>query len=427
MNDHNKNSIRITEHNTSNQSKDKVKSDDGLGMVQIRKPLIFFLMALVCVGCLYLIFRPGDKKPGEEIGFNASVPQAADDQLQSDKQKAYEQQLLEKKDEEKKNGLTTLSDYWKDDNVGNDQVETIENSADASQNKAVESYKAAQQTLGSFYNRDDREVNHLKNEVSRLRNELLEKEIPNRPSGINEQLELMERSYQMAAKYLPSGSQSNLQETHRQQSEEQEEIKLTGAGPAKSNVVSRIYRETTDSAWIAGLGQKRFMDVDHQNQEVLSNSNSVQAVISETMLVRPDDLVSMRLSQPMRVGKLMVPKGTLVKATAKFLGGRLQLQISSIEYRGMIQPVEINAYDNDGQSGLYVPYTSEQGALTDIVAGMGQSSGTNLMLTSSAGQQAAADLSRGVVQGLSGYFQKKVRSPKVTVKSGHQVYLISKK
>lgn len=33
----------------------------------------------------------------EEAGFNASIPQAKDGQLQSDKQKAYEQQLLEQK------------------------------------------------------------------------------------------------------------------------------------------------------------------------------------------------------------------------------------------------------------------------------------------------------------------------------------------
>jgi len=57
---------------------------------------------------------------------------------------------------------------------------------------------------------------------------------------------------------------------------------------------------------------------------------------------------------------------------------------------------------------------------------MSQQSGTSLMLTQSAGQQVAADLSRGVVQGISGYFSKKVRTPKVTLKAGHQVFLVSK-
>jgi hypothetical protein len=48
------------------------------------------------------------------------------------------------------------------------------------------------------------------------------------------------------------------------------------------------------------------------------------------------------------------------------------------------------------------------------------------MLTQSAGQQMAADLSRGVVQGISGYFSKKVRTPKVTLKAGHQLFLVPK-
>ena len=103
------------------------------------------------------------------------------------------------------------------------------------------------------------------------------------------------------------------------------------------------------------------------------------------------------------------------------------MKISSIEYQGSIYPVEINVHDNDGQLGLYVPYSPEQNAVTDIVGSMGQTSGTNIMMTQSAGQQIAADLSRGVLQGLSGYFQKRVRQQKVKVKAGHQVLLVPKK
>lgn len=62
-----------------------------------------------------------------------------------------------------------------------------------------------------------------------------------------------------------------------------------------------------------------------------------------------------------------------------------------------------------------------------MAGNMSQTSGTSLMLTQSAGQQVAADLSRGVVQGISGYFSKKVKAPKVTIKAGHQLFLVSKK
>ncbi len=80
----------------------------------------------------------------------------------------------------------------------------------------------------------------------------------------------------------------------------------------------------------------------------------------------------------------------------------------------------------DGQQGLYVPYSPEMNALTEMAGNMSQTGGTSVMLTQNAGQQVAADLSRGVVQGISGYFAKKVRTPKVTLKAGHQVFLVSK-
>ena len=70
---------------------------------------------------------------------------------------------------------------------------------------------------------------------------------------------------------------------------------------------------------------------------------------------------------------------------------------------------------------------TEMNALTEMAGNMSQTSGTSIMLTQNAGQQVAADLSRGVVQGISGYFAKKVRTPKVTLKAGHQVFLVSKK
>ena len=139
-----------------------------------------------------------------------------------------------------------------------------------------------------------------------------------------------------------------------------------------------------------------------------------------------ESTLSIRLSEAMQLGHTEIPAGSLVIAICEFQGGRLQLKISSIQYKANVYPVEINVHDNDGQPGLYIPYSPEQNAVSDMVAHMSQSSGTNIMMTQSAGHQIAADLSKGVVQGLSGYFQKRVRQLKVTVKAGHQVLLVPK-
>ncbi|WP_426478159.1 conjugative transposon protein TraM [Chryseobacterium sp. CBSDS_008] len=85
------------------------------------------------------------------------------------------------------------------------------------------------------------------------------------------------------------------------------------------------------------------------------------------------------------LGAIKIPSGALLKGRAKFQGVRLELTISSIEYQESIYP-EISIYDNDGQSGMHIPYLPEQFALNDIAANMEQSSGTNIMITQAAGR-----------------------------------------
>ena len=428
MGNTNSNSIRVTEGNT--ETSDSIENQK-LKFENFKKPLIYFLMAVVCAGCLYLIFKPKDHNIAEKAGFNSMIPQAANDQLQADKQKAYEQQLLEQKNEENKNKLTTLADYW---NNSDSSQEDFQSSGNSSQNtvkeqNALNSYRNAQQTLGSFYSRDEQEISNLRKEISRLKNEANQKSSEPAGMGINDQLELMEKSYQMAAKYLPSTAKSEeiVEEKKAENLPNKEKDYTVSAKPVKHSVVSSLYREPSDSVFLSQINQNTFIGIQSEEKQSQNQSrNSIRSVIHETKTLTGESTVSIRISESLKLKNMIIPKGTLLKAISKFQGGRLNLKISSIEYDGDIIPVEINIYDNDGQLGLYVPYSPEQNALTDIAANMSQSSGTSIMMIQSAGQQVAADLSRGLVQGVSGYFQKKVRQPKITVKSGHQVFLVSK-
>lgn len=426
------NKIKITE-GESPQLKQGLQGLQNVKWENIKKPLIYLLMAAICAGCFYLIFRPKENKITENPGFNAGIPQAKDDQLQSDKQKAYEQQLLEQKNENKRNAMTTLSDYWTDQNNLNQNSDQTPlpghpNGLPQADQNAVNSYRNAQQTLSSFYNKDDQEMNNLKKEISRLKNEALQNNAVPSGLGVDDQLELMEKSYQMAAKYLP---QSNKQEDPLPEEDDVKQpsgkVLLMAVKPAHLNVVSSLYREPSDSVFLASLNNSRMFGSQDETNDSKQSKNAIKGLVQESMTMTNESTLSIRLSENMMLGHTEIPSGTLLKATGKFQGGRLQLKISSIEYHGSIYPVEINVYDNDGQLGLYVPYSPEQNAVTDIVGSMGQTSGTNIMMTQSAGQQIAADMSRGVLQGLSGYFQKRVRQLKVTVKAGHQVLLVPKK
>lgn len=434
--------VRVTEGNPS-VTADVLQDSTESKAEKLKKPLIFGLMGIVFVGCMYLIFKPSeDKKAMENIGLNDAVPQATDAGLPDDKGKAYEQEMLQQKDQEKRNALTTLSDYWNTEDSTQDNEEAFTEEEEAygygggrtsgrNGNPALSSYRNMQSTLGSFYQDDNAETTELRRQLEELKEQLAEKDVPP-VATVDDQLKLMEKSYEMAAKYLPKNTNTdnaaldnNVTPAVSSANQKEHFVAFT---PARKNTVSALYREPTDSAFLANWSETRNRGFYTAGsiEQVVQPKNSIKASVHETQTIVGETGVRLRLLEPAQTPQRTIPKGTIVTANAKFQGGRLQLKITSIELEGNIIPVDITIYDIDGQQGLYVPYSPEMNALTEMAGNMSQTSGTSVMLTQSAGQQVAADLSRGVVQGISGYFAKKVRTPKVTLKAGHQVFLVSK-
>ena len=441
-NENKKSVVRVTEGNPA-ATADVLQDGTQNKMDKLKKPLIFGLMSVVFLGCMYLIFKPTtDKKETENIGLNDAVPQATGAGMPADKGKAYELEMLERKDQEKRNALTTLSDYWNTDSSEDNENEIPEEDESygfgggknprKSGNPALSSYRNMQSTLGSFYQNENSETMELRKQLDEMKEKLAEKDVPP-VTTVDDQLALMEKSYQMAAKYLPTGTNSteaapakSISPVTTALTQKEQFVSFTSS---KKNTVSSLYREPTDSAFLADWNETRNRGFYTAGlaEQVVQPKNSIKACVHETQTVIGETGVRLRLLESAQTPNRTIPKGTIVTANAKFQTGRLQLKITSIELEGNIIPVDIAIYDLDGQQGLYVPYSSEMNALTEMAGNMSQTGGTSVMLTQSAGQQAAADLSRGVVQGISGYFAKKVRTPKVTLKAGHQVFLVTKK
>jgi conjugative transposon TraM protein len=439
-NENKKTVVRITEGNpkeTDYTLQDRTKSK----VQRLKKPLIFGLMGIVFVGCMYLIFKPSsEKKEIEKIGLNEVVPQATGAGMPDDKGKAYEEEMLERKNQEKRNDLTSLSDYWNADEkreVGEELPEEEESYSSANgsgkhSNPALNSYRNVQSTLGSFYKDDNSETKELRKQLEELKEKLAEKDVPARVT-VDDQLALMEKSYQMAAKYLPSGTNTGeavpANGAVSKPSPSKQKEQFVAFTSTRKNTVSALYREPSDSVFLADWSQNkssRFYTAGALEQ-VAQPKNSVKACVQETQTIIGESGVRLRLLESVQTPNRTIPKGTILAANAKLEGGRLQLKVTSIELEGNIISVDITIYDLDGQQGLYVPYSPEMNALSEMAGNMSQQSGTSVMLTQSAGQQVAADLSRGVVQGISDYFSKKVKTPKVTLKAGHQLFLVSKK
>ena len=440
-NESKKSAVRVTEGNPTAAS-DVPQESTQSKAAKLKKPFLFSFMGVAFLGCMHLIFKPStDKKEMENIGMNDAVPQATGAGMPEDKGKAYEQELLERKDHEKRKALVTLSDYWNTADKGDaaDEPPEEEQSVNGggknsgrNGNPALSSYRNAQSALGSFYQDDNSETTELRKQLSELKEQLADKDVP-KATTVDDQLALMEKSYQMAAKYLPTGTAltdvppTNEPGAFKTASNQKEPFATFTT--ARKNTVSALYREPTDSAFLADWSQRRNRGfyTAGSTEQVVQPRNSIKACVHETQTVIGESGVRLRLLESAQTPNRTVPQGTILTANAKFQSGRLQLRITSIELEGNIIPVDIAIYDLDGQQGLYVPYSPEMNALTEMAGNMSQQSRTSLMLTQNAGQQVAADLSRGVVQGISGYFAKKVRTPKVTLKAGHQVFLVSKK
>ncbi|WP_430611644.1 conjugative transposon protein TraM [Flavobacterium sp. JP2137] len=441
-NENKKSVVRVTEGNPA-ATADVLQDGTQNKMDKLKKPLIFGLMSVVFLGCMYLIFKPStEKNEIENIGLNDAVPQATGAGMPADKGKAYELEMLERKDQEKRNALTTLSDYWNTDSSEDNENEIPDvdesygfggsKNPEKSGNPALSSYRNMQNTLGSFYQNENSETMELRKQLDEMKEKLAEKDVPP-VTTVDDQLALMEKSYQMAAKYLPTGTNSteaapakSIAPATTASTQKEQFVSFTSS---RKNTVSALYREPTDSAFIADWNETRNRGFYTAGlaEQVVQPKNSIKACVHDEQTVIGETGVRLRLLESAQTPNRTIPKGTIVTANAKFQTGRLQLKITSIELEGNIIPVDITIYDLDGQQGLFVPYSSEMNALTEMTGNMSQTSGTSVMLTQSAGQQVAADLSRGVVQGISGYFAKKVRTPKVTLKAGHQVFLVTKK
>ena len=162
-NENKKSVVRVTEGNPK-ETADVLQNGKENKTEKLKKPLIFGLMGIVFVGCMYLIFKPSeDKKEIENIGLNDDVPQATGAGMPADKGKAYELEMLERKEQEKRNGLATLSDYWNTDDKKEPVDEFTEDDDESTgygggsrnsgrnSNPALNSYRNAQSTLGNFY------------------------------------------------------------------------------------------------------------------------------------------------------------------------------------------------------------------------------------------------------------------------------------
>ena len=421
-----------------------------------KKFIIYPLMFLLFAGSMWLIFAPSEKEEEKQAkGFNTEVPDPQASELIGDKKKAYEKEMMEQKEQERSRAMQSLSSMF-GEMTGGQPVQSSEELAlktnlserdngfgsrtTAPQegfHASASAYQDINRTLGSFYEmpREDPEKEEMRTRLKELESRMSnEQQSP--AITVNDQMALLEKSYQLAAKYMPSGggqqSPSKALVSDGETASDREAVAATRNGkarafpvaPVSGQVVSALVQPTSDSTFRSEYVKERnYMFHTAIGTTPLTEKNTISACVHTRQTVTDGQTIRFRLLEPMLVSGREIPRNALVVGTAKVQGERLAVAISSLEYRGNIIPVELSVYDTDGQAGIFIPGSMERSAAKEIAANMGTSVGSSVNISTDAGAQLASDLGKGLIQGTSQYFAKKMRTVKVHLKAGYKVLL----
>lgn len=403
---------------------------------QLRKGLVFGGLGLICALSLWFIFAPSDKdKAAEQEGLNKDIPEATVHQLTDNKLKSYELGDKSASESETQAEIGRLSDYFAEEPAS---LDAQGQSSSTKIEGSLQRYEENKRLLSSFYatdpNAEERDALRAENEDLR---EALRKKESEEDDEEEKQLRLMERSYQMASKYLPKGGElpakAFLRAEERTIVEPDAESALQEprmevlAEP--KHMVSSLAQPMADSTFMQEYGSKErhlgFHSALAQHSSV--QRNTLPVVVDHTTTLREGNYVALRLLESAHIGELRIPRQSLLIAQAKLGGNRLQLLVKSVEIDGRIIPVKLTAYDLDGQEGIYIPGAEQVSALKEVGANIGGSVGTSFTFASSAKDQIISEAARGVMQGASQLLQKKLRTLQVTLKGGYRLFLVSSK
>ena len=366
-------------------------------------------MVSLCGIFLWYLFapKPAPQQAGID-GYNATLPEATVKPAETDKRKVYEQEQYEQQRREKLQSLGEVAD---------DRLPTAEeldkaapSAGPAPTGESDAAYRRISGEMASFYTPPrNAEVEALKEQVAALQSQLdAERRQP-------DPLELAEEQYKLAQRYLGGGAQST-----------------DNASKSKGRIsVMRPVREGEIEASTLDpradfTAERNLGFLTAEGRTAASDAPTVRACVAATQVIRAGSTVRLRLLEPVRIDGTVIPRNTPIYGTATISGMRLQVVVSSVEYNGRIFAVEAAAYDLDGQPGLNVPNSRERTALKDALASMGQTAGTSVSVTHSAGQQVLSTVAQGGLQASSRYIAEKLREVKITLKANHQLLLISK-
>lgn len=370
---------------------------------RLKRLTVYTLLILSCLVCFWIIFASGGDDDTVKGKANMELPDQTSAGMPDTKLKAYEQEAAQK--DKARNDSTINAVSLQLDTVTAPTTPTV---PDEIQNSAV-AYQQAQASLQDFYVPEYNESAQVAELQARLDELEMQNSMAQQQTQQPNEMELLERSYQLAAQYMGNGNVGNVPPP---QTDEKGKRNVQPVQNVTHNVVSTLSAATNDRGFNTSVGMKRSV-----------GKNTIAAVIAGNQSVTNGQSVKLRTTEPMWIGNRLIPRNTVLVGAARLQDERLEIEISSIECQGSIYDVELKVYDSDGQEGINIPNSMETDALHEIGANMGSTMGSSINISTDAGAQIASDVGRGLINGVSQYLTKKMRTVKVHLKSGYRVML----
>lgn len=366
--------------------------------MRIKYLVAFPAMFLTTGIILWLIFDSfGDGAATSTNGFNQNMPEPDAKEIVSDKRDAYASQ--------KDTAVNVAEVVPPIDSIPPQEEVAVPNQIEQSH----QVYQEVQASLEDFYIPEDQSAAQVAELQARI-NELESANAAVQQQSQPNEMELMERSYQLAAQYLGvgNGGQAVIVDDS-----DKKERKVMPVNQVNRNVVSSLSSANGEvRSFSTAVGGT------HQNFK-----NTISACVATDQTIMDGQSVRLRTLEPMWIGNSLLPKNTTIVGSARLQGERLEISVENIEALGCIMDVDLSVYDSDGQEGINIPNSMESDALKEIGANMGSTVGSSINISTDAGAQIVSDVGRGILNGVSQYLTKKVRQVKVHLKAGYKVML----
>lgn len=399
---------------------------------KLKQWLVMGLIVLVFLGALYMILRPylvkNDKDGNGQL--ITEVPDADVAKLPEDKLSAYKGSDLVELGEEK---VDPQLQRIYDEMDSSDDRRYANSHEDEYGSYDDEEYQSSQEMYAQFAREQEERdrMARLEAQVADLERE--KQELADERKYLTELGEIKDRQIAVNDIYSNAYRRATAEPEPAPEPPKDPNAPVSfdavGAKTVAPSVVSTLSqsgREASKQQAHEALLHTRFTtSVGSLRSEAIAK-NTIRAIIDETKTIKLGDEVKMRLMEDIQIGTVVVPKGTTIVAKSNLTNNRLQLKVTSIEYRERIIGVDLSAFDLNGQEGLYVPVTAEAVGLKALGEGLAETATGGISIQQSGKDQILANVSNGLIRAGGNYMRSKASDVKIKIKAGYQLYLYDK-